>query len=128
MFAELANIHGLVFSHTGLPGFPESIQAWGGGNKMKNSEVIKSVQDAKHFRNWKYYTISECSVNILVPVAVQQLSTGWSSKETIVSSPRRLLSKDDFCSRKLFSKQTFFQGDSYIIYCPRKRVDDLTGL
>ena len=61
---------------------------------MKNSEVIKSVQDAKHFRNWKYYTISECSVNILVPVAVQQLSTGWLSKETIVSSPRRLLSKE----------------------------------
>ena len=43
---------------------------------MKNSEVIKSIQDAKHFRNWKYYTISECSVNILVPVAVQQLSNG----------------------------------------------------
>ena len=29
------------------------------------------------------------------------------------------MSKEDFSPRKLLSKETFFQGDSYINYCPR---------
>ena len=77
---------------------------------------------------WTRGTIIELLIVKGVHQALQQLSKGRLSKETIVqetfvqvdSCPRRLLSKDNFCPRRQLSKETFFQGDSYINYCPRK--------
>ena len=74
---------------------------------MKNSEVIKAVQDAKHFRNWKYFTISECSINMY-------LLTSWCRQQCNNrprgGSPRKQLSK------RQFSKKTDLERD----YCPRR--------
>ena len=76
---------------------------------MKNSEVIKALQDAKHFRNWKYYTISECSINVY-------LLTSWCRQQCNNrprgGGPRKQLSK------RQFSKKTVLQGDYY----PRRFV------
>ena len=74
---------------------------------MKN-EVIKAVQDAKHFRNWKYYTISECSINMYL------LTSGWRRCNNCLwgGRPRKQLSKGQF------SKKTVLQG----AYCARRFV------